>query len=437
MNQSTVRFEQNVPVSDHYDVLVVGGGPAGIAAATIAARSGARVALVERYGILGGNLTVGHVGPICGSVGPGTIYDEIRERLGIGRVNKKHHDVETAKAYLAELVADAGVRVFLELSAVDTIVENTSDDARRAVRGAVVATKSGFEAFTSAVVVDATGDGDIAAWAGAEFEMGRPEDGLMQPATIMFTVSGVADDALLCGGEHSQVLLGNERFVDFCKKKNAAGELPPYVSVVRLYACVQAGEVTVNASQVNFVNGLLPAEVATADRELRSQTDRIIEFLRKYVPGYQSCVLKDSAETLGIRETRRILGDHVLSESDLLEGRRWPDAVVHDADFVIDIHNPTGGGQADGLARKVKPYEIPYGCFLPSRLENILVTGRCISGSHRAFASYRVMSICLGMGHAVGVAAALSAERRCTPRELGADAVRTALKAQGVYGFSS
>ncbi len=155
-------------------------------------------------------------------------------------------------------------------------------------------------------------------------------------------------------------------------------------------------------------------------------------FLRKYVPGYAKCRVKSAAGTLGVRETRRVMGDAMVVDADVVEGRKHADAVVHDAWFLIDIHNPKGGGQAEGHSKMAKPYDIRYGALLPKGIEGLLTAGRCISGTHRAHASYRVMTPCMAMGEAAGVAAALAAQKGVTPRQVPAAEVRAALVARGV-----
>ena len=146
--------------------------------------------------------------------------------------------------------------------------------------------------------------------------------------------------------------------------------------------------------------------------------------------------MKTGASTLGVRESRRVLGEYVLDIEDLRTGRRFPDVVVHKANFVVDIHNPAGGGQEFGLAEVVKPYDIPYRCLIPRGVENLLLAGRCISGTHEAMASFRVMSICMAMGEAAGIAAAISAETGVSPRSVKAEQIQKILLAKGADLYS-
>ena len=420
------------------DVLVCGGGPAGVCAAVSAARGGAKVVLAERFGCLGGNLTLGHVSPILGKVAPGTMADEIRRLLDAGHEGtpqtvtrngpEQHIDHEEAKAILARLCADAGVTVLLCAPAVDAIM-----DGRRIV-GVRIDTPSGPREIRAKAVIDATGDGRVAVAAGAEFRIGRDGDGATQPISIEFVVEGVDESCAITawGGTDPVKLPSGEEYRALCARMNAAGELPGNVTIVRLHRTIRPGERSVNATQINGLDALDPAALGRADAELRRQIDMCAAFLRKHVPGYENCRVKSTAATVGVRETRRIVGDAAVTDADVEEGRHYDDAVVHDAWFLIDIHNPTGGGQAEGHSHPARPYDIRYGALLPKGIDGLLVAGRCISGTHRAHASYRVMTPCMAMGEAAGVAAALAAARGVAPREVAPADIRATLAKRGV-----
>ena len=420
------------------DIVVAGGGPAGVCAAVSAARMGAKTVLVERFGCLGGNLTLGHVSPILGKACPGTMADEVRQLLNAAHLDaqkvmtrngpEEHIDHEEAKGILAKLCADAGVTVLLCSSVVDVVMDGNC------VRGLVVDTPKGLRTISAKVVVDATGDGRVAMSAGAEVKIGRDSDGATQPSSLEFVVDGVDESVAITawGGTDPVKLPSGEEYRALCKRMNAAGELPENVTIVRLHRTFYPGERSVNATQVNGVDALDPVAIGKADAELRRQIDMCVAFLRKHVPGYEKCRVKSTADTLGVRETRRVMGDAMVVDDDLLEGRKYPDAVVHDAWFLIDIHNPKGGGQAEGHSHPAKPYDIRYGAFLPRGVEGLLTAGRCISGTHRAHASYRVMTPCMAMGEAAGVAAALAARFGRAPREVAAGEVRAELMKRGV-----
>ena len=244
------KYEKSVPVIGSYDVVVAGAGPAGICAAVAAARSGVNVALVERYGVLGGNLTAGYVGPILGMVGKGTMRDEVMDLLGvpdndmIGETGVAH-DMEKAKRVLAEFVARENIDVFLQTPIVDGILEDMS------LKGLMVMTKEGMRIIEGKVTVDATGDGDVAHFAGAPVEKGR-EDGLMQPVTLEFTLEGVDESrAITCIGDVDDVKLNGERFLDYCARCAKQGLLPKNLAAVRLHPTVRPGQRQVNTTQYN------------------------------------------------------------------------------------------------------------------------------------------------------------------------------------------
>lgn len=420
----SISYHKTLPILGEYDVLVAGGGPAGIGAAVRAARDGARVLMIERNGVLGGNLTLGHICPLLGSVAPGTFYDEVTALLLRGHEDEPVHktrngieipiDHEEAKCRLTALVAESGAEFWLSTPIVDTLTEGNR------VIGVVVSTPTGLGAVLGKVVIDATGDGTVAALAGAESAIGRDSDGLTQPCTIEFLISGVDESIGIAawGGSDPVKLPDGREYRQVCRAAAASGELPSNVTIVRLHRTPRQGDRSVNATQYNGLDAFNPASVADAERVLRGQIEQIVAFLRRNVPGYENIRVVSSAGSLGVRETRRIIGDYVLGDTDVEQGTHRADAAVRDAWFLIDIHNPAGGGQAEGFAQPAKPYDIPFGCLLPRGLEGIMTAGRCISGTHRAHASYRVMAICLATGEAAGMIAAKAAKSGKTPREV-------------------
>ncbi len=429
------KYEKSVPVIGSYDVVVAGAGPAGICAAVAAARSGVNVALVERYGVLGGNLTAGYVGPILGMVGKGTMRDEVMDLLGvpdndmIGETGVAH-DMERAKRVLAEFVARENIDVFLQTPIVDGILEDMS------LKGLVVMTKEGMRIIEGKVTVDATGDGDVAHFAGAPVEKGR-EDGLMQPVTLEFTLEGVDESrAITCIGDVDDVKLNGERFLDYCARCAKQGLLPKNLAAVRLHPTVRPGQRQVNTTQYNGADATRVQDLFAAEVELRRQIEILVKFFRENLPGYEKCWCMASGDTLGVRETRRVQGEYVITAKELAAGKRFWDVVVHKAEFIVDIHNPAGAGQAEDKIQYVVPYDLPYRCFVPLKVENLLTAGRCISGTHRAHASYRVMSICMAMGEAAGTAAALCIKEGCTPRSLEVKKLQDVLTEKGVDLFS-
>ena len=419
-------------------MLVAGGGPAGICAAVAAARQGAKVLLVERYGAVGGNLTLGNVSPILGKVSKGTMYDEVidllsakhQDELKVETRNGKeiHIDAEEAKGILINFLDLNNVEVMLQTAVCDVIKDNTD------LKGLIVTTPCGLKAITAKRIIDATGDGTVAYLSGSEYKIGRDGDGRTQPVTLEFTINNVDESrAIMCfGGSDPVTLPDGKKYSEFCKECERNGILPKNVSIVRLHRTFYSGERNVNATQMNEISGLDTADLYKAEVELRNQIDRVVDFLRKYIPGYENCMLKTTADTLGVRETRRIMGEYVMCDEDVDQGKHYDDAIVHNAWFLIDIHNPSGGGQAEGHSKMAQPYDIRYGALLPLGVENLLTAGRCISGTHRAHASYRVMAICMATGEAAGIAAALSIKENVMPRNLHIRKIRDVLINKGI-----
>lgn len=411
-----------------YDVVIAGSGPAGLSAAVTASRMGCSVVLIERNGIIGGNLTAGYVGPVMGSVSAGSIREEILDLLG-SHQNDLYYDCEQAKIRLTEWLAGTTVETFL-LSTVVSVQKQGS-----CITQIQIVTPGGLTYLSGQVYIDATGDGALAALAGAPWQQGRAADGLTQPASIMFTLDHI-DPAvdLQCRHEEDDTLIDGKSYLEMCRLAAKDGRLPSNVSIVRLYRTVNPGERMVNATQANFVNGLEPRALAQAQVELRRQMLLIHQFLKDTVPGFENSRIRSSSDGVGIRETRRIEGDYILTAEDLLQGRRFKDAVVHQASFPLDIHNPAGGGQAEsaGCPPKSQLYDIPYRSLLPLKVDQLLLAGRCISGTHRAHASYRVMGICMATGQAAGTAAALCTRDKVSPRSLDVRLLQDALIKQGV-----
>ncbi|MCK9478522.1 MAG: FAD-dependent oxidoreductase [Firmicutes bacterium] len=396
-----------------------------------AARQGSKVALVERFGIIGGNLTSGHVGPLLGLVGNGTMRDEITKVLEVEQYST-HFDVEKAKINLTNWISHPNIELFLNSPIVDVVMSGNE------INGVVIGTQNGMEAIKGKIVIDSTGDGAVSFLAGADVEMGRREDGLVQPVTIMFTVSGIdKEQRIVCTHEEDDTVIPKGNYLDLCRKASETGKLPPTVNIVRLYKTQHADERMVNATQLNHIDGLKHSDLAKSQLELRNQMLQVVEFLRETVPGFENCKIKDSSDIIGVRETRRVVGEYMISSSDLLAGRTFEDVMVHKADFCIDIHNPDGAGQAEteGCPPEVEPYDIPYGCFVPKKIDNLYTAGRCISGSHRAHASYRVMNICMAMGEAIGIAASVCVKDGAKPRALDYKKVQKIMTDSGVELF--
>ncbi len=424
-----VEERREIPVWEQVDVLVVGSGPAGVSAAICAAREGVSVMLLEQSGNVGGIATEGLMSHWTGNT-EGGFYDEILERSAdAGRDDAQMRKVinpERLKTILLEMLEEAGVKLLLYTFACAPVMEGNK------IKGVIAENKTGRGAVLGKIVVDASGDGDIAARAGVPYYIGRETDGKMQPATIMFKVAGVdVERGVFPGGfeEHLAIPAGDIQ-------KLGEEHLPPPAGHVLLYRSTLPGIVTCNMTNCTDIDGTKAEDLTRATVVCRKQMESIVHFLREYVPGFENCYLISSASLIGIRETRHFKGEAVITREDILEARVFDDWVVTKAHFNFDVHNMTGNGLDETGVQKnfqqKKGYTIPYGCFVPLEVDNLYLAGRNISGTHMAHSNYRVMPICANMGQAVGVAAAICVKEGTVPRELSAATVQRRLIESGV-----
>ena len=428
---------REIPIRDQVDVAVAGAGPAGFAAAICAARQGARTLLLEQSGAVGGIATTGLMSHWTGNT-RGGFYEEILDRSADGNDSGQISEMnmngslrqvinpERLKTVFLEMLEEAGVAWRLYTFACDAIVEDG------AIKGIITESKSGREAILAKVVIDASGDGDIAAKSGVPFVKGRESDGLMQPMTIMFKVAGVdTDRAVFPGGFEETAVLPKGDLQTLGRE-----HLPYPAGHVLLYRTTLPGVVTCNMTNCTGVDGTKAEDLTQADYICRKQMETIVQFLREYVPGYENCFLISSAAVVGVRETRHFQGEYTLTEQDILEAKVFDDWAVTKAHFNFDVHNLDGSGlDPTGCQRKFsqpKGYTIPYRCFVPRQVDNLLLAGRNISGTHLAHSNFRVMPICANMGQAVGTAAALCIREDVKPRDLDVRLLQQALLSQGV-----
>ena len=439
------------------DVLVVGGGPAGIGAALGAADAGASVILVERYGFLGGNATAALVMPLMSfhtqraaferadgaklfptDHGPGepvvagALAGLLRRLIATGGAITPSpatgyvvpFDPELLKLAALELLDEAGVRLLFHAFASGVVA-----DGRR--RGVVFETKSGPIVIRAQTVVDCTGDGDIAAAAGARFEVGREMDGLVQPMTLMFRMVEFDRAGFeTYVREHPDQWRGVHGLWDLIRRAADEGELDLPREDILFFGTPHAREVSVNSTRVTGVLGTDVFDWSYAEWQSRAQLRQIVRFLQRRVPGFERAYCAQSGVHAGVRESRRIRGDYRLTADDVLSARQFDDVIARGS-YPVDIHNPKGSGTIlkrlpDGAA-----YDIPLRCLLPEGIDHLIVAGRCLSGSHEAHSSYRVMPIAMATGQAAGVCAALATQGEVAPRAVAARDVQAELLRQG------
>lgn len=432
--QTIPETSREIPVVDEVDVLVVGGGPAGIGAAISAARLGAKVVIVEQFNCLGGVATSGghnHYSQFNAWADTsvqvvGGIADEIRRRMLAGGWATYDgscfdFDLEGMKLLFDEMVAEAGIRVLYYTFYCDTLMDGSS------VIGGIIQNKSGRQAILAKRVIDCTGDGDAAFQAGAAFEQGRPEDSRCQPTTLMFTIGGVdwpKVDEWRTSYPMTEVWL----------KAQADGIMEPFQSVIMgfWHTDVLPDQVGINMTHMTGIDSTRAEDLTAATIEGRRQAHHLVQVFQKVVPGMAQCYLISTAPSLGLRESRRIKGVVTITANDLMNRRAWEDSIGHGS-FYVDIHNPAGPGMGSQTWRPPKGfyYQIPYRALVPEKIDNLLVAGRCISADHIALGSLRIMATCTVMGEAAGCAAVLSLHEEVSPRELDAGLLGGQLKKQG------
>ncbi len=393
-----------------------------MAAAVAAGRNGADTLLIERYGFLGGTMTACLVNPFM-TFHAGKeqiiqgIFQEMIDRLkGMDDYDKgtKAFDVEAMKIVADQMVREAGVKLMLHTCVIDALVQE------KTIRGVEVHNKSGRQAVLGKVIVDATGDGDVAVMAGAPYEKGRKEDGLTQPMTLNFRMGGVDPEKMPSRQEINQLF----------EEAKAKGEVSIPRENVLWFPTTRKGEIHFNTTRIVKVDGTKAEDLTYAEVEARRQMIELVNFLKRKVSGFENAYLLISGSQIGIRETRRIIGEYVMTEEDVLEARKFKDVIARGS-YPIDIHSPTGEGT---LIKRLPPgasYDIPYGCLVPKNIDNLLVAGRCVSSTHEAQAAIRVIPIVVAMGQAAGTAAALAARLNVPPRKLKVSLLQKTLREQG------
>jgi hypothetical protein len=421
------------PVAHDVDVLIAGGGPAGVAAGFAAARMGSSALIVEQFNCLGGVATAGGHGHIClfSAYGSNTrvvggIPYEIARRVvdaGFGRFDERNLDfeIEGMKLVLERMAEECGCQLLYHTFFCDTVVDSGK------VVGAVIQNKAGRQLIRAKRFIDCTGDGDVAFHAGCEFEIGDPDTGHCQPATLMFTIGGV-------DWPRFHEFLGSDwKLTDVWKRAQDAGDMRPFQTQAMgwWWTPTRPDQVGVNFTHINFVDSTRAEDLTQATIEGRKQAFESISVFRKYVPGMENCYMVSTPNTVGIRESRRIRGEYTLTRDDVVDARQFDDSIGYGS-FFIDIHSTAGPGMDSKTWRPPRDfrYQIPYRILVPKNVDNLLVAGRCVSCDHEALGSLRVMPQCGVMGQAAGVASVLSLHQDISPRKIDVKALQDELRRQ-------
>jgi len=451
-NGMVLEPARSIPVAAEVDVVVAGAGPAGFGAALAASRSGAKTLLVERNGIVGGVATAVLMNvwntPAERLTG---IAKEVAARLlksGAATAGSVvNFDPQAMLDLEMELLLQASTDLLLYTWVVDPLVVGDR------MRGLVVQGKSGRQAILAKAVVDASGDGDVAHAAGCPSVKGRESDGKMRPVNTLIRLAGIDMAELLsyCRDHPKQFQVAPHHvlapavrimgFFDLVAEGRRQGELPEEVYYLRFEGVdAERGVVTVNSARVYGIDGTSMWDVTRGDIESRRQNRRLLAFIKKRIPGCRSAYVIGSSSVLGIRETRRILGEHLLTDDELGE-RTYATSVARLWKYMVkgfEGHSPDGREGAAGdaenraLGRPLRWFEIPYGVLLPKTIDGLTVAGRIISQTHQADAWTRGQYCCMVTGQVAGTAAALAALHDTVPRRLEVSALQRALISQGV-----
>ncbi len=448
---------RTIPILARTEVLVVGGGTTGVCAAIAAARSGSRTLLIERAGLLGGTQTGAQVTPempnhVDGKPLNTGIGWEMMQRLtgegyGWTHTGQAWFDPEALKWLMDEMLLESGAEMLLETQLSDVIVENGT------VIGVIVETKSGRAAILAGRVIDCTGDADVAKRAGALVAEGREESGEHQAMSLRFTMEAI----------------DLERFAAFHRALEGPARMHPEVPLFHTAMVWGSGwplepvfrqavtdglldetdgnyfqcfgipgrpeALAFNCPEIPMrANGLDPADLTWAHAEGRRRIRRFVRFFARYLPGFEQARLASVATQVGVRETRRIVGEYLLTVEDIIECRKFDDAIARNR-YPVDVHGPRTSIREEKRNMVHLPpgewHEIPYRSLVPLGVENLLVAGRCLSATFAAQSSVRVQPNCQAMGEAAGVAAALSLQEGITPRQVDGVQLRSVLRERG------
>lgn len=431
----TITVTKQVPIVGSYDVVVLGGGPAGVIASIAAARHGAKVALVERFGFLGGMATAGLVMPlsvftynnerVIGGI-PWQFLERL-EAMGGGYIEKPlgnvAFDPELYKLCMQRMVLEAGVTLYM-----NSYLSGCTIDEKREIKSVIIENKNGSEALESKFFIDSTGDADLAAMAGVPMQ--EQGDAPLQPLSTYFILSGVDTSSPLVSqamhhnkqGVNCHCLPIREYLLEHAQALNIPEFGGPWFSTTLHEGCVG-----VNMTRT-AANACDNRDYTAAECRLREDVYRMAEILKTNFKEFENSFVSAIAPQAGIRETRRIKGVHTMSAEEYLSGYKYEDSISRGA-HPIDIHATKGNTQTTQFLKQAA--YVPYRALIAETFPNLLVAGRALSADRAAFASMRVQASCMGTGQAAGVAAALCVQNNCTVQQVDIPQLITTLRALG------
>lgn len=410
-----------------YDIIIVGGGLSGFAAAVAAAREGAKALIVERFGFLGGAIGTSLINPFMPYVTKvngerifinGGIFKTLIEQLdemGSLHENRDTFNEETLKLLLDRMAKAHGVDVLFHSYLIDAVTDGSM------VKRITVANKSGKMEFSAKFFIDATGDADLSVLAGCNYQLGREPDHLCQPMTLCFRLGNVDLDAYRA--VKPQI---NQLYQQFQKE----GKIKNPREDVLIFSNMCDGVLHFNSTRIIKRNPVDAWDVSAAEMEAREQIFELYNFMKQNIRGFENSVLLMSAPQIGARESRMIEGEYKITSEDITSCRKFPDSIAR-GNYGIDVHSPEGTGTHIVYIPAGEYYTIPYRALIPKGKDNLLTVGRCISSDHEAQSAYRVMPICCCMGEGAGTAAAYAVANHTTAKGVDIDAVRATLIAHG------
>ncbi len=451
-----VEFKRQIPIYENVDVLVVGAGPAGIGAAVSSARAGVKTLVFDQSGSVGGMATAGRVGPFMTSYAAGKnlmiirgIFKEIVDRMkGLGgavdpaevgaeepcsgfyKLGHEHvgpFDHECFKLVCTQMLLESGAKLLLHTQFIDTVMDGEK------IVGVVIANKSGLSVIRAKIIIDCSGDADVAARSGVKFVIGDEKNGNIQPATLFFRVGNVNTEKLKAHiKEHANEIRPFYGPLSWLirEKKEEWGDIPR--GEVCMFEGPSDGVYRINTTRILDIDGTNADDLTRAELEGLFQAHKVYDFLKKYAVGFEEAEFIDTADTVGIRESRHIEGLYRLTGEDVRSCRVPKDTIALMATN-MDTHNKDDPGGNFITVRNGLYFGVPYRSLIPKNVKNLLIAGRAISADALAGSAIRMIPCCIAFGQAAGIAAAMAAVQKVSPSEINFYELRTSLIDQGAY----
>lgn len=443
-----------------YELIIVGGGISGVIAGISAAREKIDTLIIEQNGFFGGMLTSAGVGPMmtfhAGKTQviqgiTGELIDRLKQKgLSTGHIpdttgytySVTPFDIEGMKSELECMYLEAGGQILFHSMLANVVTEN------RKIKEITICNKAGLSILEADYYIDASGDGDLAAWAGVEFIKGRESDGISQPMTMKLRMYGVdiplirkfihanPDEFPRLKGDTS-IIDKSERlsiggFTKTLKRAKDAGDFTFSREDVLFFETNNLGEVIINSSRIPNLDSTNPADLTKGEIEGRKQAKELLHFFIKYIPGFKNATLSFTGPSIGIRSSRQIKGKYTITKEDILTGRKFKDAVVCNG-YPVDIHSPTGEDTYSEHLKWGEYYTIPYRSMINNQIDNLITVGRCISGDFEAQAAFRTTPGAGAIGHAGGAASVIAIQQSKDYKDLHINEIQELLLKQNAF----